>query len=253
MTKRIFLITIPFWISLVWALVTPFGGMLPLLIGLGLSILLALWIRFFRHPQEYRLALKHFNNGEPHKALQLINIAIKKRPGHGEAYLLRANIHLHLFEFLEAERNAHSAVNLIPQNYRAYQSLGTALLDQQRYNEADKAYSKALDLASQYATNYFYKGMVCYRLGEFEKARQLFEMALQKQNSPANIKLLASYYLANCLSAAGEEQPAQSLRLKLKRYRKSYDGLVTLYREAPDHADVLLMRSELRDMRRYMA
>lgn len=232
--------------------VYPFQSPIPAIIGVGTMIALVMWFGVLRHPIEFRQAMKQFRAGEKLRALQLTTLAIKKRPTHWESYQLRSTINTALFRSIEAERDAHAAIRLKPDNYTCYNALGRALLAQERYLEADDAFSKAIELAPHYTLNHYNKGLTHYRLEQFDEAIKHFEFAVRGRMPFEEWQLLANYYLGCSLSQVGETKKAQQAFRALKRFRHSYNELVSLHQDMPDYPAVLQSRKELEDMRSHL-
>jgi Flp pilus assembly protein TadD len=57
---------------------------------------------------------------------------------------LRSNINLGLFRMIPAEKDARVALSLKPNSHLSYQALGSSLMLQSRYVEAESAYSQSL-------------------------------------------------------------------------------------------------------------
>jgi Flp pilus assembly protein TadD len=66
-------------------------------------------------------------------------------------------------------------LNLKPNSHLSYQALGSSLMMQGRYVEADLAYSQALLLMPKYGLHHFNKGFVCYRSGNLSEASGFFQ------------------------------------------------------------------------------
>lgn len=231
----------------------PFRSAIPAVIGLGTTIVLAVWFGILRHPVELRQALKQFQAGEKLRALQLVTLAIKKNSTHWESYQFRSVVNSTLFRIVEAERDARTAIRLKPANHTCHNALGQALLAQERYLEANDAFSKAIELAPHYAVNHYNKGLVYYRLEQFDEAIEYLEFAVRGRMPFEEWQLLANYYLGCSLLQVGETQQAQWAFRALRRFRRGYSELINLYQDIPDYPVVLQIRRELEDISSYLA
>jgi Flp pilus assembly protein TadD len=233
--------------------VYPFRSGIPAAIGLGTTIALAVWFGILRHPVEFRRALKQFKAGEKLRALQLVTLAIKKNSTHWESYQFRSFVNLALFRTIEAERDARAAIRLKPDNHACHSALGQALMAQERYLEANDAFSKAIELAPHYTVYHYSKGLVYYRLGQFDEAIEYLEFAVRGRMPFEEWLLLANYYLGRSLLQVGETRKAQWAFRALTRFRRGYSELIDLYRDIPDYPGVLQIRRELEDISSYLA
>jgi tetratricopeptide (TPR) repeat protein len=247
--------------SILWSLppafgfvlsVYPFRSAIPAIIGMGTTIALVAWFGILRHPVEFRQALKQFRAGEKLRALQLLTLAIKKRPTHWESYQARSVINSALFRIIEAEGDARTAIRLKPDNHTCHNALGQALMAQERYLEANDAFTKAVGLAPHYAINHYNKGLVYYRLEQFNEAIKHLEFAVRGRMPFEEWQLLANYYLGCSLLRVGETQKAQQAFGVLGRFRRGYARLVNLYQDVPDYPVVLQTRRELEDISGYL-
>ncbi len=230
----------------------PFQSAIPLLIGFGGTIALAVWFGILRHPVELRQALEQFRAGKKLQAAQLTTLAIEKHPTHWESYQFRSVINSSLFRIVEAERDARVAMRLKPDNHTCHNALGQALLAQERYSEADNAFSKAVELAPHYAFNHYCKGIVCYRLEQFNEAIRYLKFTIRGRMPFEEWRLLANYYLGCSLLHIGETKKAQKAFQALKRFRHVYDRMVELYQDVPDYPAALQFRRELEDINNHL-
>ncbi|MCP4526380.1 MAG: tetratricopeptide repeat protein [Aestuariibacter sp.] len=230
----------------------PFQSGIPAVIGFGTTIALAVWFNVLRHPVEFRQALKQFQAGEKLRALELVTSSIKKNSTHWESYQFRSVIYAALFRVVKAERDARTAMRLEPDNHICYNALGQALLAQERYLEANDAFSKAIELAPHYTVNHYTKGLVCYRLEQFDEAIKYLEFAVRGRMHFEEWQLLANYYLGRSLLQVGDTQKAQRAFRALGQFRRGYNKLVNLYQDIPHYPTVLQIRRELEDISGYL-
>ena len=228
------------------------GDLTPLLFGASIAGFIALWFGFLRHPSSFRAASKAFQAGDQLQALQYINQTLNQYPTHWESYQLRSTIQLMLYKIIEAERDARKAIKLKPKHYLCHNALGMALLPQERYTEAKDALSRALELAPQYAINYFNMGLVAYRLGEFQEAIKYLHVALTNEIPPDSY-LLGYYYLGQSFLQVGDIKNANIALETLKKHKVSYEKLVARYKDRPDYPSIVLIRHELEDIKSHLA
>eukprot|EP00756_Hemistasia_phaeocysticola_P032214 Hpha_TRINITY_DN16397_c1_g5::TRINITY_DN16397_c1_g5_i1::g.62508::m.62508 len=119
-----------------------------------------------------------------------------------------------------------------PEDRRAYESLGLVYCDLLYYDLAVGAFSKAIELKSDYAVNYFYRGKSYLWLGRHEDAISDFNRAFQLGCNDAqvyNCRAMAHKYLKRYGAAIGD--------LK-KAIEEDKDNVEYLYNRAQCNMDV---------------
>ena len=74
-------------------------------------------------------------------------------------------------------------IELDPHDVLGYFSLGCALMDARRLEEARQAFEKAISVDRSHSPSYFNLGAVLESLGKIEEARQIYEKGIQVANS----------------------------------------------------------------------
>jgi Flp pilus assembly protein TadD len=110
--------------------------------------------------------------GDSMRALILREIADKKKPALQQAQEMKSY-------YETAILLNRRAIELTPENPKAYNNLGNAYLKLRRLDEAAAAYNKALSLNSQSAGVYNNLGIVYIRSGDSLAARKAWERALE--------------------------------------------------------------------------
>ena len=86
----------------------------------------------------------------------------------------------------------------MPLDAEAYFDSGTGLLRKKEYWPAIKAFSKAIQLAPNYAAPYFSRALAYYDLAEFERAindySEVIRIDCQRARTPDDRQLASDYY-----------------------------------------------------------
>lgn len=229
----------------------PFQHPGPAILGVGASILIGWWLLVLRYPPELRSAWDALRAGSYTQALNLLNHAIQSAPRMWEGYQTRSAVYLKLCNAVEAERDALRALQLQPNNPVCLTTLGNVRMAQERPEEADGLFAKALELAPRTAINYYNVGTSFYRRGEFEQAAAYLQAALDKRLT-GECCLYLHYHLGRSLSHLGDITGAAAQYAALRNYRDVYERFVKEAADAPDYPGVLATRRQLQDMKEYM-
>ncbi len=92
-----------------------------------------------------------------------------------------------LGRYEEAIRAFDRAVRLNPNDASAYNNKGEALYELKHYNKAIRAFDEAIRLDLNYADAYNSKGFSLYKLGCYSEAIEVYEEAIQLNLNDANI------------------------------------------------------------------
>lgn len=118
------------------------------------------------------------------------------------------------------ERLWQDAINKYPQNPRAYNNLGTVLIESGRYEDAIILFNRAIELDPNYYDPYNNLGFAYLKSGNYALAKDAIEEALRL--NPAMPK--AYYNLASIYNLMGEQEKAELFYKKAMFY--SHDAIV---------------------------
>lgn len=108
--------------------------------------------------------------GQPDKALELYDLAIKyNKISHG-AYCNRANIYFDRGQDSLAMEGYNAALSIKPDYVPAFDNRGALYARQGKYDLALKDLNRAIELQPDYISAYPNRGLVLYELGEYEKS-----------------------------------------------------------------------------------
>lgn len=109
------------------------------------------------------------------------------------------------------------AVEIYPQYYQAYHSMGTLYMDQAKWPEAEKALKRSLEINDKYAPGYTALGAVYNRQGKPAEAQPLLERSVELEPRAWQSHFeLALALLAQDKAAEGEAQCRQAHELEPK-------------------------------------
>ncbi len=218
------------------------------LIGVGLTALLLIILRFLSTPISYRVALRRFRDGRTEAALEMINKSIRAKPDFWESYQLRSLIYLTQMNLDHAERDAKTAIELNPKAHPVYNTLGQVYLAQERFIEAEEAYSSALDLAPGYALYLYHLGLCEFRRQDYAEAAQSFAAASQGTLPLIEYDLQNAYYLLRSLEETGDLENAEKASRRMARFR---DGIIPIrkqLKDQPPYPHLAQMRADAADL-----
>lgn len=84
---------------------------------------------------------------------------------------------------------AQKAVQLDPENALTYNTLGAALYELSRYDEAEKVFRKAVDLDPEDAVAYTNLGMALIEMNQTDEAETAFRKSLELDNEDASVHI----------------------------------------------------------------
>lgn len=120
-------------------------------------------------------------------AREAFSRAIELDPDYALAYAGLADCYSCLYMFAEssatnrqqAETNSRLALQLAPDSAQVHASRGLALSHSKRYDEARKAFERAIELDPKLFDAYYFYGRHAFAQGHMEKAAELFEKAYE--------------------------------------------------------------------------
>ena len=146
-------------------------------------------------------------------ARQMFARAIVIDPGYARAYAGVADCCSFLYMWFESTENnarealsaSRKAVELDPESPVAHASLGLAEFVSRNYENARAEFETALGLSTELFEAYYFYGRLCFTLGEFEKAADLFCRA--NLVNPSDFQTLGLRGL--CFRALGRKEDAR--------------------------------------------
>lgn len=220
------------------------------LLGVGITLLLLVLLRFLLTPFSFRLANGRFRQGDLEGALELVDKSIRARPNFWESYQLRAMIELATLHLSHAERDARKAIALNPKAHPVYNTLGHVYLAQERFAGAEEAYGQALDLAPGYALYLYHLGLSEYRQGKYRAAAESFAAATQGTLPTVEYDLQSRYYLARCLEELGHEEKGAEAERQMLKFAYGLEPLQATLESQPEYAHLPQMRADVADIAR---
>lgn len=126
----------------------------------------------------HNLAITLLQQGEPQKALALLEQAIGLDPTLANAYYYKGLALLQVRRLEEALIPLEQAIGLNSKLADAYHCKGAALSELGRQEEALTAYEQAIHLDPRLALTHFHKGLVLKQLGRRDEAQAAYEQAI---------------------------------------------------------------------------
>jgi tetratricopeptide (TPR) repeat protein len=144
------------------------------------------------HPQDlnayHRLAVLALQSNDAVQALTWIDKALTYEQTAVGLWNNRALALVELARYDEADHAFHKAVELSPQNWTAYYNQGRMLLKQKRYEEAEPVLRRAVELDPNSTITLNNLGLVLNGLWRYDEAIAMFDRALALD--PANAELM---------------------------------------------------------------
>ena len=240
------ILAIPAIIGITLSLVN--GSITAAFVGVGITAVLLIILRFLHTPISYRVAYRHFRNGQMQEALEIINKSINARPDFWESYQLRSLIYLSQMSLDHAERDAQTAIEINPKAHPVYNTLGQVYLAQERFAEAEEAYNNALDLAPGYALYLYHLGLCEFRRQEYDESAQSLAAASRGTLPIIEYDLQNAYYLTRSLEEIGDSENADLARQQMAKFR---DGLPLIKKQLenqPAYPHLEQMRADAGDL-----
>jgi len=126
---------------------------------------------FYRNKRKY---IQH--------AIEMFSRAIEKDSGYALAYAGRADCHSYFYWYYgmsasdreRARDDSAKALELAPDLSEAHASRGLALAISEQYEEAEKAFERAVSLNQELFEAYYFYARTCFVQGKYEQAKDLF-------------------------------------------------------------------------------
>lgn len=139
----------------------------------------------------YYLAEAQDRAGDAVGAVLTYTEIINQKPD-ADAYMLRGLAYQRVGDSSGAQADLDRAIGMRKKNYKTYLALYDVLMDQGKEDEAYKALEAALELGGKNGEDYSNRGIVYMYLGDYEKARQAFNEALEKDYTAAYLGVAES-------------------------------------------------------------
>ncbi len=224
------------------------GSISDTFIGIGLTFLLLILYRAFNTPISYRVALRHFRQGDMETALDLVDKAIQARPDFWESYQLRALIFLTNLDFRRAERSAKEAIARKPNAHPVYNTLGQIYLAEAKFDKAQASFAQALELEPGNALYHYHLGLCQYRQEAYRDAAASFIAAISGSLRFLEYELQAHYYLWRCLIALQETEQAQTVHEKMQPFAPGVPLIQEQLADQPDYPHLPYLQADAADL-----
>jgi tetratricopeptide (TPR) repeat protein len=165
-------------------------------------------LRLLLMPPHVHQAARRYQRGDLQGALELTEKAIAARPQRWEPHYLRALIMFSNSSLPSAEDSARRAIERQSDEPGAHLILGQVLFAQGEYAAARDAFAAALTHGGKEGVYQYHAGAAAYRLGDCSEAIPRLELALRLGLDNAQLKVLATFYVADCLQERGEQEEA---------------------------------------------
>ena len=129
--------------------------------------------------KQIKTALKYLLEGQDEKTVAHLQKAIELYPYDPQLYKILYMIQLQFMNDSEGSiKTIEKAINACPDFPMAYNLLGYALMDQDKYDQAEKAFDQYIRLAPDQANPYDSKGDYFMEIKEYEKAYESYMEAV---------------------------------------------------------------------------
>jgi predicted AlkP superfamily phosphohydrolase/phosphomutase/tetratricopeptide (TPR) repeat protein len=122
--------------------------------------------------------LLNTHKNRPHKALKLFQNAEKANPRLPGLHLELGKIYLQIRKYKDAERAFSKALEIDDGNAAAWHGMSICMLRQEKYEEAAHHALTAIGLMYHFPPAHYHLGEALYHLGRYKEASQAFEVAL---------------------------------------------------------------------------
>lgn len=139
----------------------------------------------------YYLAEAQDRSGDAVGAVLTYTEIINQKPD-ADAYMLRGLAYQRVGDNSSAETDLDRAIGMSKKNYKTYLALYDVLMNQGKDDEARRALEAALELGGKNGEDYSNRGIVYMYLGDYEKACQAFNEALDKGYTAAYLGVAES-------------------------------------------------------------
>ncbi len=224
------------------------GDVSDTLIGIGVTFLLLFLYRALNTPISYRVALRHFREGDMETALDLVDKAIHARPDFWESYQLRALIFLTELDFSRAERSAKEAIARKPNAHPVYNTLGQVYLAEAKFSKAQTNFAQALNLEPGNALYRYHLGLCQFRQEDYREAAASFMAAISGSLRFLTYELQAHYYLWRSLTALQETEQAQTVHEKMQPFAPGVPLIQEQLANQPDYPHLTYLHADAADL-----
>lgn len=209
-------------------------------------------LRFLLLPPHLHQAARRYQRGDLAGAQDLVKKAIAARPNRWEPHYLEALIRFSNSELDLAQQSARKALALHDEEASAHLVLGQILYAQGHYDEARNAFADALHHGGKDSIYQYHAAATAYRLGDCSEAIPRLELALRLGVENAQLELLATYYLAECLQKTGEGEQANVRYEALSQFSDELENLRRDLQLVPDYPERIALSEDIRDIARYV-
>ena len=229
------------------------GRSIPIVVGVGVTILLLILLRFITTPFSYRVAYSRFQQGDIDQAYDLINKSIEARNDFWESFQLRALIHLINMRFQNAEQDVLRGLALNGKAHSLYNTLGQVYLAQKKFRKAAEAYTQAILLAPNTAVYRYYLGLAQFRLGDFQAAAEALSSATQRTLQLIEHDLQTHYYLGRSLVKIKQKDLAKEAFDKLPNFKDGLPLLKEQLENQPSYPHLPQLKEDVADIEKRLA
>ena len=152
----------------------------------------------------YYLAVAQYRMGDVKGANETYSAIIALYPKEADAYYLRGRTYLALLDTDNAKSDFDKAVKLDPGDPDLYVQIFEALSDAGLSDDGQRYLKNAMELNTKLSA--FQKGRLYYCMGDYDRAKQNLENAVQNERDPQ-----ATLYLGRTYEALGDMNYAASL------------------------------------------
>lgn len=209
-------------------------------------------LRFLLLPPHLHQAARRYQRGDLAGALDLVEKAIAARPNRWEPHYLEALIRFSNSELDQAQESARKALSMHDEEAATHLVLGQILHAKGKYDEARNAFADALHHGGKDSIYQYHAAATAYRLGDCSEAIPRLELALRLGLENAQLELLATYYLAECLQKSGELDEAKARYEALARYSDELDNLRRDLQLVPDYPERKALSEDIQDIAGYV-
>ena len=183
--------------------------------------------------------------GVPDQALELAQAAVTEAPRSAVTHDALGWIHLSAARWDEAAAALERAIDLDPDFYPPYVSLGDTYVRQQRLEDALAAYQKAAALLQRSTRAFEGQGYVHLRKGQLEEAERAYRRAaeLQPQSGTAHAGLALVHLQRGQLDLAQKEAQAAVLHTPNDAWAQLALGIVLRARRRFSDAELALQKA----------
>lgn len=152
----------------------------------------------------YYLAISQYRMGDIREANETYSAILALYPKESDAFYLRGRTYLALQDTDNAKSDFDKAIRLSPDDPDLYIQIYEALSEAGLGDDGQRYLKNAMELNTK--LSYFQKGRLYYCMGEYEKAKESLELAVNEGNDSQ-----ATLYLGRTYEALGDMNYAASL------------------------------------------